>query len=202
MAHSTQHLAPQPQTVRLLLVEDDQNTAAFVHRGLSESGYSVDCASSGAGALKALQSSEYELVILDIMLPDTNGLLLCQQIRQQDPAIPILFLTALGTPENIAVGLDTGADDYLVKPFKFLELVARVRSLLRRTAPRRADTRQDDILVFDDIEMDDYRKTVVRAGQTLSLTSTEFKLLKYFLQRPGKMLSRAEILEAVWGGDY
>jgi DNA-binding response OmpR family regulator len=146
---------------------------------------------------------EYDLIILDIMLPGKNGLDLCRDIRAQNKKVALLFLTALGTAENIVLGLETGADDYLVKPFKFIELLARIKSLLRRTEPVQTPTvTVPSRFGIADLELDDFTKTVTRAGAVISLTATEYRLLLMFLKNQRRVLSRMEILEQVWGVDF
>ena len=140
------------------------------------------------------------------MLPDINGLEVCKEIRKQNKTVPILFLTALDSSENIVLGLESGGDDYLVKPFKFIELVARIKSLLRRSGHGNGsesnDIDDENTYQFSDLTVNDYTKKVTRSGAEISLTSTEYKLLLYFMNNPEKVISRAEILEAVWGVNY
>ncbi len=140
------------------------------------------------------------------MLPDINGLEVCKEIRKQNKTVPILFLTALDSSENIVLGLESGGDDYLVKPFKFIELVARIKSLLRRSGhvngSESNEIDDENTYQFSDLTVNDYTKKVTRSGAEISLTSTEYKLLLYFMNNPEKVISRAEILEAVWGVNY
>jgi len=140
------------------------------------------------------------------MLPEINGIDVCREIRKTKKNVPILFLTALDSSENIVLGLESGGDDYLVKPFKFIELVARIKSLLRRSShnniPDFSDADKGLIYQFSDLSVNDYTKKVTRGGNEISLTSTEYKLLTYFLNNLEKVISRAEILEAVWGVNY
>lgn len=187
----------------ILLIEDEAAVISFVKRGLTEEGYEVSVALDGnVGAQMALTYS-YDLIIIDIMLPGKNGLEVCKEIRSHNKKMPILFLTALGTTENIVLGLETGADDYLVKPFKFIELLARMKSLLRRMEP---EPQQEPVAVdtyrIADVELDDYTKTVKRGGALISLTSTEYRLLLMFLRNQRKVLSRIEILDNVWGVNF
>lgn len=187
---------------KILLVEDETNVASFISRGLGEEGHEVSLAFTGGDGLRMATEHEFDLLILDIMLPGLNGLELCRTVRRQNNQTPILFLTALGTTENLVNGLDSGADDYLVKPFKFAELLARIRSLLRRSEFVPPVVERVDLLRFADLELDDYRKTVKRAGDPVSLTATEYRLLQYFLLNPRRVLSRMDILERVWGLDF
>ncbi|HMO60605.1 MAG TPA: response regulator transcription factor [Ferruginibacter sp.] len=187
---------------KILLIEDETHVVSFIKKGLTEEGFEVTVSFDGQTGLQMLLEGSYDLVVLDIMLPAMNGLEVCKAIRSENTAIPILFLTALGTPENIVLGLENGADDYLVKPFKFIELLARIRTLLRRTeghsvaAPEQSE---ENIYRIDNLELNDYTKTLVRDGREISLTTTEYRLLLYFLKNKNKVLSRIEILEEVWG---
>lgn len=193
---------------KIILIEDETSVVSFIKKGLQENGYEISVAFDGLTGAKLVNENDFDLVILDIMLPEMNGLDVCKEIRKTNTHVPILFLTALGTSENIVLGLESGGDDYLVKPFKFIELVARVKSLLRRSKGSSTSDSEDDdiknghIYQFSDLSLNDYTKKVVRAGEEVSLTSTEFKLLLYFLNNPEKVISRAEILDAVWGVNY
>lgn len=184
---------------KILIVEDDAHVQSFVRKGLSEEGFAVDVASDGDEGLRRFAQQNFDLIILDIMLPTISGLEVCRKIREKSN-VPILLLTALGTAENVALGLNTGADDYLVKPFKFIELIARIRSLLRRFESM--DQPKGTVLTFADIVLDDESKLVHRADVPISLTSTEYRLLFMFMNNPRRVLSRNEILEQVWGVDF
>lgn len=188
---------------KILLVEDESHVVSFIRKGLTEEGHEVSVAFDGGTGLQMFRSGGFDLVVLDIMLPDMNGLEVCRAMRETDARTPILFLTALGTAENVAVGLDTGADDYLVKPFKFIELVARIRNLLRR-AERLTEAPRDEtnVLRAADLELDDDAKRVRRAGREVSLTATEYKLLHYLLRNKNRVVARMDILESVWGVDF
>lgn len=185
--------------MKILVVEDEAHVASMMHKGLTERGYNVTVASDGNIALKMASENEFSLYILDIMLPGINGLELCKQFRKNKVNGPILMLTALGTTENIVAGLDSGADDYLVKPFRFAELEARLRSLLRRT--RHVDDVSEK-LVIDDLEMDVDGKSVKRGDIAISLTATEFRLLECLMRTKNKVLTRLELLEKVWGVEF
>ncbi|WP_262150003.1 response regulator transcription factor [Chryseobacterium foetidum] len=193
---------------KIILIEDETSVVSFIKKGLQENGYEISVAFDGLTGAKLVKENDFDLVILDIMLPEMNGLEVCKEIRKTNTHVPILFLTALGTSENIVLGLESGGDDYLVKPFKFIELVARVKSLLRRSNGSASSDSDDEdvqsghIYQFSDLSLNDYTKKVTRAGEEVSLTSTEFKLLLYFLNNPEKVISRAEILDAVWGVNY
>lgn len=192
---------------KIILIEDETSVVSFIKKGLQENGYEVSVAFDGKTGVQLVQSNDFNLVILDIMLPEMNGLDACKEIRKTNKHVPILFLTALGTSENIVLGLESGGDDYLVKPFKFIELVARIKSLLRRSSnniPEIVEPEIDNehVFQFSDLILNDYTKKATRAGEEISLTSTEYKLLLYFLNNPEKVISRAEILDAVWGVNY
>lgn len=177
---------------------------SFIKKGLTEEGYEMSVALDGETGLKMALDHSYDLIILDIMLPGRNGLDVCRAIRAANNFTPILFLTALGTAENVVIGLDTGADDYLVKPFKFIELQARVKSLLRRSmSPVAVSTApQEDIYTIDDLVLNDTSKTVKRGGEPITLTSTEYRLLLLFLKNKNRVLSRIDILEKVWDVNF
>ncbi|RNA61092.1 DNA-binding response regulator [Chryseobacterium nematophagum] len=194
---------------KIILIEDETSVVSFIKKGLQESGYEVSVAFDGLTGVQLIQANDFDLVILDIMLPEMNGLDVCKEIRKTNKHVPILFLTALGTSENIVLGLENGGDDYLVKPFKFIELVARIKSLLRRSNAgniiaevTESYSDNEHVFQFSDLVVNDYTKKVTRAGEEISLTSTEYKLLLYFLNNPEKVISRAEILDAVWGVNY
>lgn len=185
---------------KILLIEDDAHVCSFVKKGLSEEGYSVTVAMDGLLGLELIEKEHFDLILLDIMLPSISGLEVCKRIRKNND-IPIIMLTALGTAENVALGLDTGADDYLVKPFKFIELLARIKSLLRR-AENKMDTTNKNVVTFSDLRIDDDAKEVFRNDALITLTSTEYRLLLMFVTNAKRVLSRVEILDEVWGVDF
>lgn len=191
----------------IILIEDESSVVSFIKKGLQELEYEISVALDGSTGIKMVENNDFDMIILDIMLPDINGLEVCREIRKKNKTVPILFLTALDSSENIVMGLESGGDDYLVKPFKFIELVARIKSLLRRSGHSSGtDSNEiendENIYQFEDLTVNDYTKKVSRNGTEISLTSTEYKLLLYFLNNPEKVISRAEILEAVWGVNY
>lgn len=192
--------------MKLLLIEDEPAVVSVITRGLAEAGYEVSVAPDGNSGLQmALNNPSFRLIILDVMLPGINGIEVCRSLRKAQLEVPILMLTALGTTENIVMGLDSGADDYLVKPFKLQELEARIRSLLRRktnTTDIPAVPTSPAILSMADLELDTDTKTANRQGKTIALTATEYRLLEYLLKNPRKVLSRLEILEQVWGIEF
>jgi two-component system copper resistance phosphate regulon response regulator CusR len=185
--------------VNICLVEDEQKVAAFISKGLGEHNYKLKVAKDGAAAKSLLQASEFDLLILDVMLPDINGIELCRQIRLNDNKTPILMLTALDQIHNKVSGLKAGADDYLVKPFHFSELLARIEALMRRQNVKPAE---DHVLTFDDLKLDTWSSTAERAGTHITLTAKEFTLLELFMRHPNKVLSREYIAEQVWKIDF
>jgi two-component system, OmpR family, copper resistance phosphate regulon response regulator CusR len=187
---------------KIALVEDEAHVVSFIKKGLTEEEFEVSVAFDGKTGLNLIHNNRFDLIILDIMLPEMNGLEVCKEFRKTDKNTPILFLTALGTSENIVLGLESGADDYLVKPFKFIELVARIKTLMRRVGNVSKSEDESSIFRIDDLELNDYTKTVTRNGEVISLTTTEYRLLLYFLKNKKKVLSRGDILEEVWGVNF
>jgi two-component system copper resistance phosphate regulon response regulator CusR len=179
--------------MKLLVVEDERKTAAYLKRGLDESGFIVDVADNGEDGAHLAQTRLYDLIILDVLLPGRDGWSIVAELRRRAIATPVLFLTARDAVGDRVKGLELGADDYLVKPFAFSELVARIRSLLRR-----GPARQSPVLKLADLELDLHRHRATRAGQTLDLTPKEFQLLSLLLRRSGEVLSRTLIAEQVW----
>jgi two-component system copper resistance phosphate regulon response regulator CusR len=184
--------------MNILLVEDEANIASMVCKGLTEDGYTVSVAPDGNIGLQMSATHPYDLYIIDIMLPGINGLELCRQIRKTKNKHPILMLTALGTTENIVTGFEYGADDYMVKPFKFAELRARIRALTRRSSGHTEENK----LRIASLELDQDAKRVKREDNEIILTSTEYRLLEYLLKNQGKVVSRMDLLENVWGVDF
>ncbi|MFH1160842.1 MAG: response regulator transcription factor [bacterium] len=180
--------------MKILLVEDDQKVASFISRGLSEHLFYVDIAKDGLEGDLLARTGDYDLIILDILLPKQSGIELCRNIRQRDYKVAILMLTALGSTDDKVTGLEAGADDYLIKPFEFKELLARVKALLRR----KDETTHATMLKFEGIEMNTLAKTVHRDGKQINLTAREFKLLEYLLRNRGRVVSRVDIEEKVW----
>lgn len=179
------------------LAEDDEKIASLVKAGLEEHNYIVTTIPDGIMALYAFQEEKFDLVILDVMMPGMNGIEVCRQLRASNREIPILMLTALGSIEDKVLGLNSGADDYLLKPFHFKELLARIEALLRR---KQLSTPQQlpHTMSFEDIVLDTYSKTVKRAGKDIQLTAKEFTLLELFLKNPNRLLSRQYIAENAW----
>lgn len=183
--------------MRVLLVEDEPGIAQFVRQGLAEVGYAVDVATDGHSGLDYALAAEYDIIVLDIMLPKMDGLQLLRQLRAEKIKIPVLLLTARDAVEDRVQGLDAGADDYLSKPFAFKELLARLRALLRRP-PLQADT----ILRVADLEMDVASREVRRAGKQIELSPREFTLLEYLMRHPRQVLTRDQITEHIWNFDF
>jgi DNA-binding response OmpR family regulator len=184
---------------RILIVEDEPKVASFIKRGLEENSYSCDIASDGLTGKKMFDAERYDLVILDINLPFKNGLDLCKEIRRVNQKIPAIMLTALGTTEDKLLGFNSGADDYLVKPFEFRELLARVRALLKRISYTETG---EDIITFLDLEINLSNYEVKRKGIKIELTHKEFALLAYLLKNKGRVVSRADIAENVWDVNF
>jgi two-component system copper resistance phosphate regulon response regulator CusR len=179
----------------ILLVEDEVKTVQSVRQGLEEHQWEVDVAYDGTLGFQLAARSAYALIITDVILPGMNGLDMCRKLRETGVTTPILMLTALSTTDDKILGLDTGADDYLVKPFEFRELMARVRALTRRS---NGLTPTANLLKIADLELDPDTKKVVRAGKEISLTAKEFQLLEYFLRHQGRVISKVELAEKLW----
>ncbi len=179
--------------LRILIAEDDRKVASFLSRGLREEGYSVDTASDGEDATLKAAVHDYDLLIVDVMMPGKTGLEVVRDLRTRESAVPVLLLTALDSADDIVRGLDVGADDYLTKPFGFDVLLARVRALLRRGGAGRPDR-----LVYDDLTLDRLSHRATRQGHRLDLTPKEFQLLEFFMLNPERVVRRTELLEKVW----
>lgn len=183
--------------MRILLAEDDVRIANFITKGLRENAYAVDVASDGEDALYQAAINTYDIIVLDVMMPLKNGFEVCRELRKGGNKTPVLMLTARDATEDKISGLDTGADDYLTKPFEFGELLARLRALLRRSAEIRPPK-----IVIADLELDTVGQRVWRGGQEISLTTKEYALLEYLAREKGKVIGRAEIAEHVWDENF
>lgn len=182
--------------MRILVVEDEKRIADFVGRGLESAGYAVDIAHDGTTALDMVHATEYDLIILDMMLPDMDGLKVLEKIRNRKTSPPVLVLSARGGVDDRVKGLEIGADDYLTKPFAFVELLARVRVLLRRGQPT------PERLQVGDLSLDCIRRKVTRSSENIDLAPKEFSILEYLMRNRGRPLSRTMIVEHVWDMDY
>ena len=183
----------------ILLVEDEPNVVSVIKRGLTEYGFEVSVAANGITGLQMALDNDFDLVILDVMLPAMDGIQVCKRIREQKKSVPIIMLTALDSTENIVGGLDSGADDYMVKPFKIAELAARLRTLLRRSG---GEIQTGNVFTIDNLQVDTESKIAHRNKEALKLTATEYRLLEYFIKNQKKVLSRIQILENVWDIDF
>ncbi|MBY0201650.1 response regulator transcription factor [Paenibacillus polysaccharolyticus] len=184
----------------ILIVDDDEKIVSMLRRGLAFEGYEVQTASNGAEGLSKLMDKEPDIVVLDVMMPQIDGFEVCRRLREAGSKVPVLMLTAKDEVQSRVTGLDTGADDYLVKPFALEELLARVRALLRRKAD--ISNVVDNRLVYEDIILDNDSREVLRDGKRLELTAKEFELLNLFMQNPRRVLSRDLIMDKIWGYDY
>ncbi|QUY60813.1 response regulator transcription factor [Gulosibacter molinativorax] len=184
--------------MRVLVAEDDERIRSLLERALRESGYSVDAHEDGESALFAAETETVDLLILDIMLPGAiNGVEVCRRVRETNPSVPILLLTALSTPRHRVAGLDSGADDYLTKPFHLPELLARVRALLRRSP-----LAVTPVLSVAGIELDPATHTVARDGNAIDLTAREFAVLELLMRNPGRIVSATEFIDHAWDANY
>ncbi len=181
--------------IKVLIIEDEPKVASFIKIGLEENGYSADIAYDGlTGANKAIEN-QYSAIILDLNLPVMNGYEVCKKVRQHNADIPVLMLTALGTTEDKLLGFESGADDYLVKPFEFRELLARIKALLKRNQQTASSA---NIFRIADLELNTDSKTVKRSNTKIDLTAKEFSLLEFLMRNKGRVISRSEIAEKIW----
>jgi len=184
--------------MKILLVEDDKKIALFIKNGLTEQSYAVDIAEDGEQGERLAEENVYDAILIDIMIPRKSGFSLCKCIRAFNPTVPIMMLTALDSTEDKLRGFDAGADDYLVKPFEFQELLARIRALLRR----RVSQDSPNVLHYADLEMDLSKHSVRRSGRQLECTAREYALLEYLLRHRNRVVTRTEIAEHVWGTSF
>jgi DNA-binding response OmpR family regulator len=185
------------KTLRILVVEDEKKVASFIKKGLEEQSYAVDVAYDGRRGEDLVCQNEYDVIILDVLLPNQDGVATCRKIRDKKIDTPILMLTAIGDTDAKVRGLDSGADDYMTKPFHFEELLARVRALLRRKSQDKSSFLQIDGLILDPVS-----RKVEREGKQIRLTAREFALLEYFMRNKGKTLSRVHIAQHVWNVSF
>ncbi|HEX8102661.1 MAG TPA: response regulator transcription factor [Solirubrobacteraceae bacterium] len=192
-------MSEPPGAFRILVVDDEPNIADVISMALRFQGFAVETAATGQDALAAVQAFRPHLILLDVMLPDMDGFTVAERLGAERGQIPIIFLTARDATEDKVRGLTSGGDDYVTKPFSLEELVARVRTILRRTG---AATPESSRLVFEDLELDEDTREVTRAGRPVDLTATEYRLLRYLLLNPRRVLTRAQLLDHVWDYDF
>jgi two-component system, OmpR family, copper resistance phosphate regulon response regulator CusR len=185
--------------MKILIVEDEPKVASFIKKGLEENHYEVETAYDGLLAEKLAAQYKFDLFILDLIIPGINGLELCKRLKKKNSGIPVMMLTALGTTDDKIIGFEAGADDYLVKPFEFRELLARVKVLLKKTDQTHETL---NVLAVGDLELDLDKKIARRAGKNIDLTAKEFSLLEYFMRNKGRILSRNDIAEKVWDANF
>jgi two-component system copper resistance phosphate regulon response regulator CusR len=185
--------------MKILIVEDEPKVASFIKKGLEENNYEAEIAYDGISGEKLAHLYKYDLFILDIIIPGISGLDLCKKLKRQNPNVPVLMLTALGTTDDKLIGFDAGADDYMIKPFEFRELLARIKVMLK-TSNQSVDT--SNKLITGELELDIDRKIAIRGGTQIELTAKEFSLLEYFMRNSGKVLSRSDIAENVWDANF
>jgi two-component system OmpR family response regulator len=191
---------PDGSPLRVLVVDDEVNIAELIGMALRYEGFDVSVAHTGAKAVSTARSVAPDAVVLDMMLPDFDGLEVLRRMRSTDPDVPVVFLTARDAVEDRIAGLTAGGDDYVTKPFSLEELVARLRGLLRRTGARRVE--EGAVLVVGDLELDEDSHEVRRAGEEITLTATEFELLRFLMRNPRRVMSKAQILDRVWNYDF
>ncbi len=182
--------------MKVLVVEDEQQVSNFIKQGLEEQSFEVDVAYDGHIAERLILSRDYHVILLDIIIPGINGFDLCRIIKKNKPEIPVLMLTTLGMTEDKVAGFDAGADDYLLKPFEFVELIARLKALSRRNRSETID--HGSLLRYEDLQLDLEKKVAIRSGKAIKLSAKEFALLAYFLRNKGKVIPRAELAEKIW----
>ena len=187
--------------IKILVVEDEQRVAELLKRGLEESGYQVELAYDGVWGLRLFRAGEFQMVISDVILPKMSGFELCKEIRNINNRVPVLMLTALGTTDDKLDGFDAGADDYMVKPFDFRELDARIKVLLKRRLPGIPETQLTE-LVYEDLRIDRQTKTVYRQEREIKLSPKEYNLLLYMAENPERLLTRVEIADKVWNTHF
>ncbi|GAA3499051.1 response regulator transcription factor [Streptomyces prasinosporus] len=196
----TELLRPDGSSVRVLVVDDEQSITELLSMALRYEGWQIRSAADGQGALRAAREFRPDAVVLDMMLPDMDGLTVLGRLRRELPDVPVLFLTAKDAVEDRIAGLTAGGDDYVTKPFSLEEVVARLRGLIRRSYA--TDRRSDALLVVGDLTLDEDSHEVTRGGRSIHLTATEFELLRFLMRNPRRVLSKAQILDRVWSYDF
>jgi two-component system OmpR family response regulator len=192
-------VSEQHEPHRVLVVDDEPNIVDVVSMALRFQGFAVESAGTGSGALAAVASFRPHLILLDVMLPDMEGFEVARRLGAQRATVPIIFLTARDETQDKVRGLTSGGDDYVTKPFSLEELIARIRNILRRAGLAEPDSSR---LVFEDLELDDETREVTRAGEPIELTATEYRLLRYLMLNPRRVLTRAQLLDHVWSYDF
>lgn len=182
--------------MKILVIEDEPKVASFIKRGLEELSFKVDVAYDSFIGEKLATTRKYDVILLDIIIPGKNGIDLCRQLKSQHPEVPVLMLTALGTTEDKVSGFEAGADDYLLKPFEFAELVVRIKALTRRS--KAGNFSGSHVLEFSDLKLDLDKKVAIRSGTVINLTAKEFLLLEYFIRNRERVISRPELAEKIW----
>jgi DNA-binding response OmpR family regulator len=185
------------EEMKVLVIEDEQQVSNFIKQGLEEQDFEVDVAFDGSIGERLALSRDYNVILLDIIIPGVNGFDLCRKIKSRKPDLPVLMLTTLGMTEDKIAGFDAGADDYLLKPFEFVELIARLKALARRAGG--ASSAYGSILRYEDLQLDQERKIAIRSGKEIKLSAKEFSLLEYFLRHKGRVIPRVELAEKIWG---
>ncbi|MFJ8073422.1 response regulator transcription factor [Streptomyces sp. NPDC096176] len=196
----TEMLRPDGSPVRVLVVDDEASLSELLSMALRYEGWEVRSADDGAGAVRAVREFRPDAVVLDVMLPDMDGLAVLGRLRRELPQVPVLFLTARDSVEDRIAGLTAGGDDYVTKPFSLEEVVARLRGLIRRSGT--AAVRSESLLAVGDLTLDEDSHEVTRGGRSVHLTATEFELLRYLMRNPRRVLSKAQILDRVWSYDF
>lgn len=197
MTHTTPHIQAKGTTVRALVIEDNPKMARGIQTGLQEAGFAADVSNTGFEGEELAASQPYDVIVLDLMLPDRDGIEVCRNLRRRKVATPLIMLTALSSTEDKVNGLDAGADDFLPKPFQFEELLARIRALLRR-----GQATEGKVLRCDDLELDLYTRRAKRGAEEWDLASREYGLLEYLMRNQNRVLSRTQIGEHVWNLDF
>jgi two-component system, OmpR family, copper resistance phosphate regulon response regulator CusR len=182
--------------MKVLVIEDEQQVSAFIKQGLEQKSIEVDVAYDGNIGKRLALNRDYDVILLDIVIPGVNGFELCRMLKKEKPATPILMLTTLGTTSDKVAGFDAGADDYLLKPFEFEELTARIKALIRR--PSIVGQQYNSILRFEDLRLDLDKKVARRGDKVIKLSAKEFSLLEFFMNNPGRVISRTELAEKIW----
>lgn len=194
------NFSPRISAMKILVIEDEHKVAAFIKKGLEVLSYSVEVASDGVSGVNAALSNHFDIILLDIIIPQLNGVDVCKKIKLEKPFVPVLMLTALGTTEDKLNGFEAGADDYLLKPFEFAELIARIKALTRRA--KGSEQNSGAVLSFADLQLDINKKIAIRSGKSINLTAKEFLLLEYFMRNAGRVISRVELAEKVWDVNF